>query len=273
MPSRIEIHITGLALCYFKNDYWYVAFLCDEAHQLNCKFAHAAGTFEEDLHDRHRKTLNLDFESLEIKPRDGEPYGDNSEVLFNMSAEYAHGADDPDTSKLRFRDRTGVETDLILMKVPQAILEVWKVTDNDYFVQEQTYSGAPVEIIGQVGSEVVIRFDVGSRAAMKLTDPNDPKYSRPISEFDPGMRKVVIEFDNHCHTDLGGCRKNDFLDLYDLVIDRVEDGERKFAAGQVKSTFFAGKRVEELREALKRMIPQQGNCDPVGSNPPPPGDP
>lgn len=258
MPTRIEIHIVGLAVCFFKDEFWNIVFICDNVHPLEFTYPNGGGTASSSLHESNRD-LEVSFTSDEFI-RIGEPYGDNFWRLFNMAGPYAHGA-----SKLEILRRKKI-TDLVWMKVPAASFDVWRITDNNYFVQEQDYPGAPVEIIGQVGKEVVLEFDVKDNFTMLITDPNDSSYSRRYS-FANGSGKVALAFDNDCYSN---CTHNDFLDLYEFVIDGDEGSERKFAAGQVKSGLVNARRLDSNpRMDARPMSPQYGNCDPVGIEPPP----
>lgn len=258
MPTRVEIHIVGLALCFFKNEVWNVVFVCDNVHPLEFTYPRGTGTASSSLREANRD-LDINFSADEFTRID-EPFGDNFWRLFNMAAPYAHGS-----GKLRIERRRNL-TDLVWMRVPAATFDVIRTTDNNYFVQEQRYAGAPVEIIGQVGKEAVLVFEMRERLAMNITDPDDGAYSRRY-EFENGSGVIRLSFDNDCYAN---CTHNDFLDLYELVIDGSAGSERKFAAGQVKSTLINARRDESNSQTgFSIMSPQYGNCDPVGIEPPP----
>lgn len=267
MPTKIQMHITGLSLCYFEDSIWNILFVCDEHHPLN--FTHPAGVSE--LHIAGRD-LAINFTQGRVEPNES-PYGSNFDILFNMSAPYAHGVDGEGNSNLEFLRKRAAGRDVVWLKAPASTLSIWKPTENPYFVQEQCYPGAAVEVIGRVGREAVVEFAVSSPVMMEITDPNDPTYSDSVGPFGMEPDPFTLVFDNDCH---GQCARNDFLDLYDVVRDKATvDGKvLKFAAGQTKRTLYNGTRQMpafdlNVGETIESM--DQGNCDPSGCHPAPGG--
>lgn len=269
MPTRIEIYVGGLAACYYSEDegVWNVVFVCDDLHPLKLSYPTASGTSYAYLREDNR--------DLEIRI-DGGPFTHNDRPrgrefswIFNMAAPYAHGQEE-----LVIERRKDI-TDLVAMKVPAATLDTWELTPNNYFVQELVgYPGPPVEIISRVAHVMVLDLETAKDLILRVVDPKDPTFEKRFT-FGASSDPIVLQFDNNCHQ---GCDHNDFLDLYEFVVDYIPPGtsdprtERQFAAGQISSPRSGILRASSgSRAGVLNKSPQYGNCDPVVIDPPPDG--
>ncbi len=256
MSIMITIRVRGLAACFFRDPFWNIVFVCDDVHPLDFTYPSGSGLGNAPLREVGRD-LEIVFhnEQISLAPN---PYTADSGRLFNLAAAYAHGP-----GRLRIERRRKL-TDLVWMKVPTSVYGVSQTTDGYYYVQEQTFPGAPVEIIDPVANEVVLTLSVEGNIRMTLSDPKDASYTREF-DFDLSDGEIDLEFDNDCHNK---CTHNDFLDLYEFVIDGDRNSERQFAAGQVKGS-VPNSSPSFLPRRGGIMSPEQGNCDPVKIEPPP----
>ena len=258
--TTLTIRVRGLAICYLRDAAWKVIFVCDNVHPLTLTYPVGSGTASVSLREQGRD-LDLELRSQNLGPAKN-PYAANIDRLFNMAAGHAHGRD-----KLKLMRRRKI-TDLAIMTVPVSLAGVSQTTDGYYFVQEQSHPGMPVKIIDPVAKEVVFTVGIADKVTLSVTDPKDPKYTKSF-EIEGGGSDIELDLDNDCDNK---CTHNDFLDLYEVVIDGSESKERKFAAGKV---------IGDIPNAMPRVIKplggtmsaEQGNCDPVQIDPPPPGQP
>lgn len=257
MSTIITIRVLGLAACFYRQPYWNVVFVCDNVHPLDFMYPEGSGVGSASLHETGRD-LEIAFHSPSVGPAPN-PYENESGRLFNMAADYAHG---PNTLRIERRRKI---TDLAWMKVPTSVFGVSRTTDRQYYVQEQNFPGAPVKIIDPVAKDVVLTFGIEDNLTMAVTDPKDPSYNREF-KFDASGGNIDLDFDNDCHNK---CTHNDFLDLYEFVIDGDENQERQFAAGQVEGD-IPNAQPNGLKLLGGVMSPEQGNCDPSGIMPAPP---
>ncbi len=272
MP-KFEVYITGLCLLFFRDNQWHAAFVCDRRyHHLNYS---KLGKPTEDLHwIGHDTFIEFSCENGFIGP--GDPKPKPPDVLFNLYGDYAHGlsSQGEKVRNLKFRQLppNGRTTDLIVARFPPSELEVWTPTDGIYWVQEQPRKGKPggkpVQLIGKVGREVVLRFTANGPLQVKSTKEDGSPFR---SEYDRG---ATIILDNDCKD---GCDYNDFLDLYDVVSEGEPEKDRQFACGQVAGGVLNGsyrdmRQMPKFRRGqLSVLNPQSGDCDPVLVEPPPEG--
>lgn len=258
MSTTVTIRVKGLAACYFREPFWNIVFVSDNLHPLDFTFPKGGGSGNERLREDHRD-LRIDFQSDTFGSAPN-PYESDAGRLFNLAADYAHG---PDKLKIL---RRRIQADLVCMRVPTAVIGVSQTTDRHYYVQEQLFPGAPVEIIDPVAKDIVLTFSMEDKVTMAISDPKDSTYQRKF-EFDSSLGNVDLDFDNDCHNK---CSHNDFMDLYEIVIDGDETRERRFAAGQIKGS-IPNASPKVLPPLGGIMSAEQGNCDPVKIVPPPDG--
>jgi hypothetical protein len=278
MPTAVDLVIKGLALCFYRDQFWNVVFFCDDAHPSVIKRRLTAPVFFR----KNGIDVDITFDEEHIEQNQEDPFGLNSDLLFNLSAEYAHGTTQVDgqaVSNLQIvRRRNEVEgRDIAWMKVPRSTLRVETLIEHDYYVQEQDFPGAPVEIIGRVAKEVIVRFTMDGPVRMFSTDRvEDPGPPEELLTLEPQQNKIELIFDNDCQEE---CKHNDFLDLYDFVYGGTKtlheggpDVEIQFAGGQIKQAMFNGRRTSPLiARADGPATPAHGNCEVVGTDPPPSG--
>jgi len=252
MSLTVKLEIRGLALCFLKPgaQAWTVLFPCDEVHDLWFKYPKPDGSeVTEKLHVKNGLDMTIDFGPEEIIVVNG-PEWDDTDRIFNLNADYAHG----DSLEEK---RSGTGVDEIRMLVPYSRLEGHDTSDNEYFVQKLDFPGAPVFNVGKVSKMISIEFDVEKDFTMSLRENGNPVLSFPFEYFDGSM---TLEFNNDC---LQKCKYNDFMDLYHLVSDL--NGTTQFAAGEINTNLPFGPSLSH--KGL--LTTQYGNCDPAWSDPPP----
>lgn len=271
----VNILIGGLAVCYNKDNFWNVVFICDKDHPVNFK-QDGTGDDPERLHqDKMDADISFDLGGSSISaPQKGGNFGS----IFNMAADYAHKKNNLRLSQISRK------TNALAMRVPSAELGTHLLTDRDYWVQdigEGTTVGNPVELIGRVAHILVAKLEIDRKmtmsvkykanegAAAPLAAPIPPPFEKTFEFVD--NKEITLVFDNDCQ----GCIRNDFVDLYDWVKHVDKGKEKKFVAGKVKDELLNGQRrvhpnkSEETSSAKKILSALHGNCDPVVIEPPP----
>lgn len=254
MPIKVNVKIKGLVVCFLRNDEWNIVFLGDDVHPIDFKYPDGNGSTITKSLLKKGSDLNAVFEAGGFDSSTG-PKGADFGAIFNMAGSYAHG---PNTLIVKRRKKT---TDVLWLKVPGASLNMHTLTDREYYVQELHYPGSPVEIIPAIARVLSLTFCVDGPLRLKISDPNDSSYDPPFPlPTDAG--DIDLEFDNDCDD---RCTHNDFIDLYELVMDKA--GDRKFAAGQVRVRQHTDWKSLPAGKAM--ASPDYGNCDPVVVEPPP----
>ncbi len=267
MSMTVNITIKGIALCFRKRGNWNIDFICDNDHPL---------LFEEpQVRPTELRVAGVDFEmefvnqGIDVKP----PEPATVSNLFNMASTYAHGDVDSHGRKILIEKRNKNNTDRIRLIIPSATLSTLSVTPRPYYVQDIKSSGLPVKIIGPVAKELKATFtvdrDINSPLLLKTN-----LYGSTPREY-PYQDGTILDFvfDNDCK---GSCTENDFLGVYEMIHDI---SGRKIAAGQIQAVadvkgVFAEWLLEEgfqlvPHKSAKIMVPDSGNCDPIGIEPPP----
>lgn len=273
MAMKMVVFIRGLALCYIKDNFWNIVFVCDDVHPL--KFTRlGSGTPPATLHENGKnQIINFNIgRTPETAPGKGRDFGS----IFNMAADYAHGR-----KQLVETASAGGRTNAAVMQIPNADLDSYMLTDRDYFVQLYESSGSqvvgdPVEVIGRVSHIVTAIFDVTDAVEISVKDKESNAEIQHFSFPYADGTTVFLDFDNDCYDK---CQWNDFVDLYEWVSDKTG---KKFVAGQIKSQLINGTRQvfsfkeDQHKESEKNVGIQgfmfnalQGNCDPVKIDPPP----
>lgn len=250
----VEIHVRGLALCFAKRDVWNAVFVCDQHHSLNFSYS-GGGTTPLHAIGRDREITFSAAGLVDGLPKPGQSF----DRIFNLAADYAHGPG------VLMEKRMSGNTDTVAMKVPSATVGMYLPTENNYYVQDAAYIGAPVEILSPVAKVINATFEVTGDLTMTVGDIDGssvgPVFSFPYVEDE----SLLLEFDNDCG---GNCIENDFLQLYDVVQD---PSGQKFVAGQVKVIDRDANAFDTTRPGGRTFDPQRGNCDPVGCEPSPGG--
>lgn len=271
MSMTIKILIGGLAICYKKDDFWNVIFLCDDIHPVRLTQSEA-DIKELPLYKKGtNRLITFDFGSTP------NPVSENTEEIFNMAAEYAHGRGALVVPR-------NIEKTVIRMKIPSAKFNTHILTDREYFVQyigDGTVIGDPITIIGRVAH--IISATITTNTDIKMTVEDEATGGETPLPFTVSLpyadgATLTFDFNNDCREH---CRGNDFLDLYHWVKDLDGAGkERRFVAGQIRNSVVNGKlRVhrmagdEEFLATKSLFSSLQGNCDPVAILPPPDGTP
>ena len=312
MSVDVEIKLVGLALCFLKpppsgtEDVWNIAFLCDKHHPLKLKINGAAQPAK-------WRPANKDI-TFFVQHSGTRPCGGENQFrrLLNLSDDdYGHGADpaDSELSNLKIKRVKNV-ADLVWMQVPHSELDVDGEEDTK-IMRTSPDHGIPARV-ADCGKAVKLTFQVDSNIRLMLNEyPSGNPYppaGAPAILPDPVPAvdgKIALEFDNRCLL-TGGCKRNDFVDIYEFVEHKNRDGhvvkyiswaedieteKIRFHADPVLDRIQRDRLNELLRDGwevikkgpdglmLQRARTREliangyrspyGNCDPVGSEPPP----
>jgi hypothetical protein len=291
MPAEINLEITGLALCFLRRppapnpagtqEVWNVIFVCDDAHPLH--FAQGNTPFP-DLR-RVRQDLSLRFIcDFGPNPPSASPSDAEFIKLLNVSdANYAHGGASG-KSNLKFerkpRPATGPCFDMVWMEVPHSTMTI-SGSEDCFILQTTPKSGKP-NLVRACGKKVTLTFSVNTNFTIQATVFNTNDLPVPSASYsfdiDHLGSPITLSFDNGCG---GSCDHNDFSDLYEVFVHKDEQNR------DVQFTTFAKSLVQGLEGILVREEDQKlldidaliekvrsgefGNCDPLGSKPPPTG--
>lgn len=238
MTTKVQIHITGLAVCYLAGNDWKVDFLCDDHHQL---FYSHDGEPSNSIPLGEMKTIEI----LVEKPvKSSSERGNNFGEIFNMVADaHKDGVDlaEPTPPKRR-----------VSMTIQSAVLYSHTPTNKIYGIKRADRPGdrfTPLRIVSKVVGAVIELQTDG-----KITLMIDGKAHRlPVKD------NGILSFDNDCRPllDQPCDKENDSLLFYNLVRGREKP--------PVQYIFT---RIDESAEKLFFSHPD-GNCDPVVVDPPP----
>lgn len=302
MAVDVKIEATGLALCFKKpppgpgEEIWNIAFLCDQHHPLDLIIN---GQAKEDW--RPSADIFLDV----VHTGTDNCRDTNFVKLLNISDNaYGHGrnSQNPTLSNLNI-ERRPQRTTLVWMRVPRSILSV-SGSEHTKIVKTDPEHGVPKKVRNR-GKTVTLKFDVPDGLQLvPLTFPTGaPIPEFPAIDVGPTNGEIDIVFENRCTGP--GCARNDFVDLYEFVVhmdgnDEVryitwaEDAETEVIAptgdaegdeaqetdtrGRLDEDWDVVEKSEAGMEIQKRefkgkvdakIASPYGNCDPVGSEPPP----
>lgn len=271
MPTTINLHIEGLALCFLKPDrpglesVWNVVFVCDDAHPLG--LVHPDGN-EPQLRVIGRD-VELDFISNDIVPNLA-AFDSSGGQMLNISSSDMHDCNGLGRSNLRIRDDRAerrnsglIDNDLVWMRVPNAALMTEAINSKTYWVQEIDVDGNDIgnQIKkGHLAKKLLITFEVESDLTLRVADAKGPTLEKKFA-VTSDIASHDFELNNDCR---GNCDHNDILGLYDFVTDDSRGKERRFLSGKSPRGSHAYK-----RDIALQIRSAQGNCDPVGTDPPP----
>ena len=275
MPANYEIRITGICLCFYKNDVWNVIFPCDTHHKAEFWYNGSPTELR-----KEGRAIVIEFPRDAISPSPA-THIPSSTPLFNVSAGYAHGTTGGKSNLslldlATVADPAGTPRDFVWLKVPNAALSSQIESNCPYYVQDITDGpGLPLQVIHKVAREVVIHFTVEQDFRLTATDLRDSRYTdEPVGNtvFATSPNYHLIEIDNDCHG-INCPKVNDFMHLYWIVEDISV--KKILAAGQIKCSeateaptpFRRGARVSEKYQ--EGLTTPYGNCDPTESDPPP----
>ncbi|MGI8884448.1 MAG: hypothetical protein ACR2IA_09430 [Pyrinomonadaceae bacterium] len=239
MTTKVQIHITGLAVCYLADNDWKVDFLCDDNHQLF--YSHDG--------DPSSSTALGKSQTIEIlaeKPvNSSSEKGENFKEIFNMVAD-AH------TGGIDLVKPTPLPRRKVSMTIQCATLYSHTPTNKIYGIKRADKPDdpfKPLRIVSQVVG-AVIELQAGGKITLMI----DGK-EHPLPVKDSG----ILRFDNDCRPlSSPACDKeNDSLLFYNLVKGREKPPVR-----------YIFTRIDDPTANVILSHPD-GNCDPVVVDPPP----
>jgi hypothetical protein len=269
MPRNVVVYVEGLALCYKSakaGGAWHVCFVCGPDHLLKLK------------EPKQLPNLQLRIPNVDLVGRftgstfvSGSP-GNYPSQLLNLNGANAHD------KKLKWERRHCRTTTKIILELPkEANISVDQTTPN-YHVEEVRGSSGPISV-GVVAKRLRFDFQILSGDMfVRVAQGETVAYSE---SFDDSGNPLTFEFNNHC--DL--CRSNDTLDLYDVIKEPKGGDERRFVTGTLEGNghvrdYNAGPhcRRPSIWDKFWNILfappaNPYGNCDPMGVDPPLPGDP
>jgi hypothetical protein len=235
MATKVNIHITGLAVCYRSGNAWKVDFLCDDNHQLlfsNTESPDPARSLSD------KRIIEVEF-SNSIHHTMGALKGNDFSKVFNIVAD-AHTGGVVLTNPTLPRRR-------VSLIIRHAKLHTKKETDRIYGVKRADIDDTfrPLRKVAQI-INIEIKIPQGENFIFKIDGAQE---NIPIQD------DCILTFDNDCRPlTSDDCRSEDDSQLY---YELIEDSEND----TVKYIFT---RIDELF----RSHPD-GNCDPIVSEPPP----
>lgn len=258
MAMRIVMTFRGDVICYQKNGEWKFVFPTDDHHVVN--FTNEKGaTAPLRIPTSDRNISVAPGTRLGPKPNINDFFPD----LLNMSGRDMHGTANG-KSKLKEHKRSPTTRELIFFAVNAGKPGKSTTTMNEYWIDDLA-TGDPEYRLGRsVAEGVSLEIEVDDDSPFVLLIDGDREH--PIAEVSYKEHRITyLHFDNHCG---GGCKtEDDFLHYYDWL---EEDGnpERKFLAGKWPRTskILIEKHDDLASKAISSTV---GNCDPVGSDPPP----
>jgi hypothetical protein len=274
MPTDVTIKIKGLCLCFIKKyppfgenePIWNIVFTSDNRHQLKFYFPEpddpAGRPFSpKNLHIAGEDRF-IDFLSTDPDPEPATADASARQHLLNMADQDFHGTETGGgRSKLKVHRKHPKGCDQIWMRVPRATLSASQGSKDQWLV-EVNENGDPISTPvckGPKAEEVTLRFQfVGSLQVRVGDERGNNSFDERFSGGD-----LTFEFNNKCDVGLGGI--NDFLDIYDSVID--ETGRRFMVGKSIDCERVITDKIRERVIAEVRSV--NANCDPVGSEPPP----
>jgi hypothetical protein len=194
-----------------------------------------------------------------------------------MSAPSAHDKDRAGLSNLTLARSHTHKTAMLTMQLPESTMDTpsGSTTKDDCYIQEvRRGGGGRKSNLNRVATKVIFRFAIQSNDldALKVQvthqQPGDV-YSQTFPKS-PTPGPLVFKFNNGCG---GFCTHNDSIDLYDVFTDKRSNG-LQFVTGSLKNNEVPGNDPDNpwpIGKNKKLLSSTYGNCDPVGSNPPPEG--
>lgn len=253
MATTIEIHIRGLAFCYYEEatKLWKVIFLCEKENtQHELLFSYSGSR-------RPREPLFMK-KKIEFAVKDAEdldsPKGEDFEIIYNIvkDAHKKNGVVWKQTPSQKFN--------FIEMSIPCAELYCEDETNRKYIIVEKkgNQTGEPMEL-RKVADTVGARIRLQNTGSLSLKIDGVDK---PLGfDYSKDGATYKLMFDNNCDTPYPFCGDPyDSLEYYDLIEDAKE-----------KDLQYIATRGSRDRKSERLILSPEGNCDPVASDPPPGG--
>ena len=258
MPTKVVFSISGLVVCFIDKSEWNAVFICDANHRL--KFTHPL--LGEKYLWESGQDINVELSCENFVKNISAP-GTDFENVFNLSRKSVHGVNPIGRSNLKRRDRASKKKDLVWIRVPFSKLNVTAKNTDDYWFQE----------VKPTLQNPLSRKEVASAITVELDVEDDLTIRAYYDKFDtfkgtfpgkPGAGPIYFDLNNHCDPE---CTYNDFVNLYDFVIDESSGSERQFLAGKLKVDTSNVPFKNE--QGILVVSDEHGNCDPSVINPPP----
>lgn len=253
MTMTVRFEFVGSVLCFYSKRKWHFDFVGDHHHQAMCSVKRTvAGAPDHVLSNGPLVLLSeIRTATFEPEPRITEtPNGADLDKLLNLSGDDMHGTS-KGASNLRWKPEPGVS--VVRLVLPPFKLTVKETTSDDYYVMRDTdprdpmpdWSGerriGPVAKVLQgefnLEEDGALKFDIGSSIHLK---------------YEAGAT-YEVKINNDCNNHGGA---HDFRLYYKILVDK-DWPQVRFLAGKYKQ-WSSGEKSSEF-----------GNCDPVGSEPPP----
>jgi len=249
MTMKVEIVFKGSVLCYLKRGSLHFIFPTDDTHLLN--FSHGSGGPSPLRNLGSDSVLEVDLGGTPSQP----PTADFTNIL-NMSGVDFHGSTGSRSNLVENRRRRP-GSEIVHMTIPSGRFSAVPSSLARYWSHELGNPQGPHEI-GLAAREVrvEIQVDAGKTFSLGFAGGQPPVLSIPYAA---GTVEQII-LDNDCGAACKGA--DDFSHYYDWVVDKREP-TKFFNAGKMPFPKSSG------NEKGIEMLSPQGNCDPVGSDPPP----
>lgn len=262
MVMTIELRISGLVAFYRskRKQFWNAVFICDADHPVN--FRNKSKADWAPLHIKGRDR----FISI-IADRANEPdslQGKDFKKILNMTRKEMHGVGNLSV------ERSGA-TDIISMIIPAAKLGMSEQTPFKYYViNNTTHEYSNVGTVGRVAT-ATIKLSKGKGFTMFVQDGAGAVELAHFPFKDGATR--VLEFNNDCG--IAGKAENDFVRYYDWLKDK--NGTTCWA-GRIDDVLARAEenrdtQTKSLKELVGILSSENGNCDIVVIEPPPPKQP
>ena len=242
MAMRVVMTFRGDVICYQKNREWKFIFPTDEHHVLNFS-----------CDGEKPVELRVPNRNVYITIRKGTPLypdvikSDTFSDLLNMSGPEMHGSK-KGVSNLTERRATADQHELVFLSVPGGRPGRTVRTMQNYWIDDQSDDELRISLGRQVAAQVSLEIEL--RDNIEMVVEADSKEIGKVEYRDGDF--AYLEFNNHCE---GKCDDpNEFFHYYNWLEDTAQSGRR----------FLAGK-----EQSLNKSLSTVGNCDPVGSDPPP----
>ena len=245
MSIKIQIHFTGLALCYVADDRWKIDFLCDDHHRLFLRNSLEPGI---ETSMAGSQTMDIDV----VNPvTSGARKGANFKNIFNIVAD-AHpgGVDFATPTPPRHK---------VSMSIQHATLDTHTFTTRRYGIKRTDRPADPFKPLRRVARIVSAEIELqnGGEFIFKVDG---------VRQVIPVQNNSILSFDNDCRplTDPICRSDNDSQMFYELIKGR-ENPPVRFMFTRISETIniLGGKKNRLF------LSHPDGNCDPVVSDPPP----
>lgn len=250
MPIKIQINITGLAVCYLDGDRWRIDFLCDNNHRLIFKNSSEPGK-EESLADN--QTIDIDvIDPVTRGSSKNQDPNNHFMHIFNIVADAHTGGVDRVNPTLPGKHK-------VSMSIQHSKLGKHIFTNRRYGIKRADRPNDQYRPLRRVAKVVSAEVELqnGGQFIFKVNG---------IPRSIPFQNNTILTFDNDCrnltHPE---CQPGDDSQLfYELIRGRENPPVRyKFTT--------IGEIIERLRGKVNRRFfsHPDGNCDPIVIDPPP----